>query len=378
MQNNVLNISLPRSKSNVIRYLIANYVFFSRILPITSNDPHDVQIVHRALTLIHAQKGELAQATSIDVEDCGAAYRFLLPILAATPGAWLLTGTERLLQRPIAPLIEVLKPEADIAWCEKGWQIKGREISLGDVTISCQQSTQWASALLLAQPLLHLQKLTILEGEEAPSYPYIILTQNIIEDVKNGKESYLHESDWSAAAYWYGRCLLEKNQPYHLPKLSTHTFQGDSVVAHFFAQWGITSHETVDGMTLTAHPQAIAPQTVHLAAHPDLAPVLATVAVLAPFELTLTGIENLQFKESNRLTVLIETLSQFTTILQHNTSSITITKRIKEIPKTLHFNAYHDHRWVMAWHLFSLFSHITIENKNVIKKSYPHFFHHGL
>ncbi len=115
------DIQLPDNKSLRIRELIESWVRDGEVLPISTNDCRDIVVTQRALEAISTsvverpciaslQSGETSvHPVMVDVEDCGAAYRFLMPVLAATPGAWLLTGTERLLQRPILPLVDVLR-----------------------------------------------------------------------------------------------------------------------------------------------------------------------------------------------------------------------------------------------------------------------------
>ena len=46
---------------------------------------------------------------TIDIADCGTAARFLTTCLACHEGDWLLTGTERMKQRPMAPLVDTLQ-----------------------------------------------------------------------------------------------------------------------------------------------------------------------------------------------------------------------------------------------------------------------------
>ncbi len=375
--NNILKVRLPRFKSNVIRYQMANYVFFSTIIPICNEDAHDVKIVHRALQNIEQNKDNNNTTTIINIEDCGTAYRFLLPILAATPGEWLLTGTKRLLQRPIMPLVALLRENgAEITPSENGWHIAGRKIKMENPTILCQQSSQFASALLLAQPLLGFNSEDVTNDGNFPSLAYIELTKKIISDVKDRKETFLHERDWSAAAYWYGYALLKKNQAILLEELSFQSIQNDKKLADFFEKLGVHSEESEKGILVSYQKREESlPSSIDLSNHIDLAPVIAATATLFPFELTIIGVENLKYKESNRWQHLIETVSRFTRVEILSSSSFKIYKREKELPNHITFNSMNDHRLVMAWHLFALFTMIEIENQEAVKKSYPTFFH---
>ena len=121
----IIPIPLPRSKSVVIRCLLINYLKSGTLLPIFENDPNDIKIVYNALKIIDLQKkSRVGEECMIDVRDCGAAYRFLMALLAATKGKWILTGTPRLLQRPILPLVNFLNARgAKIEKTNLGWRI---------------------------------------------------------------------------------------------------------------------------------------------------------------------------------------------------------------------------------------------------------------
>src|SRR5574344_532639 len=136
-------IEINRSKSILIRCLIANYIYNNAILDITDTDADDVKIVHRCLQAIRSNIGSTTPIT-IDVKDCGAAYRFLLSTLAITPGNWFLTGTERLLQRPINPLVEALRRiQADIIQTGSGFYIQGKALKANKLFIDCSESSQF-------------------------------------------------------------------------------------------------------------------------------------------------------------------------------------------------------------------------------------------
>ncbi|MCR4826488.1 MAG: hypothetical protein K5882_06000, partial [Bacteroidales bacterium] len=203
------NIQLPYNKSLRIRKMVSEFVLRGTLSPVSDHDCHDVEIVFRALRTLSSGYDETQNFTSlqwgtpslhpvvVDVEDCGAAYRFLMPLLAATSGRWLLTGTPRLLLRPILPLVDVLLGiGADIEKVEDGWLISGKQfrsvetchgasLQSGKIdantddglslTIDATQSSQMASALVLAAPLLGLRTLH-LTTTDIPSLSYLRMT----------------------------------------------------------------------------------------------------------------------------------------------------------------------------------------------------------
>ena len=97
------DITLPASKSESNRALmIAAYGGFAPDFQNIS-DSHDTIVLAEAL-----RKTQLGEST-IDIADCGTAARFMTTYLACHEGDWLLTGTERMKQRPVKPLVDALR-----------------------------------------------------------------------------------------------------------------------------------------------------------------------------------------------------------------------------------------------------------------------------
>lgn len=384
-----IDIQLPLSKSLLIRYLICNYLYHDTILQIDSNETNDVKIVHRSLLTLKRIKENTNQSeqsnisTIIDIEDCGAAYRFMLAILSITKGKWLLTGSEKLLKRPIDPLINSLKNMgAHIQKNPNGIAIEGVEMSAKQVRIDCTQSSQFASALLLIAPKIGNPTIDIYPTNP-PSYHYITMTQEVINNCLENKVSFF-EGDWSAAAFWYGFQLLNSIPNICLHPLIKESLQHDIEVCHIFSQLGINTHfdDSRKAVLLTNHTSAETLSNNHfefdLRNNPDLFPILSTVALIYPFEITLHGLQNLNFKESERLNIVMDIFSQFTEIQLINNIpnhiSLIIHQRTKELPKHIKLNTFHDHRFVMAWSLFASRCIVELIGSESVQKSYPQFF----
>ncbi|MBP5664015.1 MAG: hypothetical protein J6X16_07075 [Bacteroidales bacterium] len=370
-------VQLPVSKSLYIRKLIYDFLKYHRLDDIGAGFPEDVRIVHESLRRI--QKAETEQnptneAVRIDVRDCGAAYRFLMAVLAVTPGQWLLTGTPRLLQRPIDELVQVLREMgAEIQWCscrdarpcvstnEYGgcWQIQGKTLHASELTIDCTRSGQFASALWLISDKIGLKKLHVLP-ENPSSAAYIAMTKSIVESKADLNAKRM--GDWSAAVYWYARLLLEGQMygaqrsqsssdtvscdapvSYKLLHLDLQSLQSDAIIAQWFAQWGIVSRQEEDGVviefkdvidcqknTLTSDDENTSRKEeikldksadsqgdmieLEMNQNLDLVPVLACMACLWPKKMVFNGVANLKYKESNRLQIIQEQLSSFAII----------------------------------------------------------------
>ena len=144
--------SLPRSKSIITRAMvmaaIASKTYTGPLAEVCDDTATLAGILSRPL-----------QGT-IDVGPAGTAMRFLCALCAATEGAdCLLTGSERMLRRPIGPLVETLRSlGADIAYeGADGFpplRIKGRRLTGGEAEIDGGTSSQFISALMMVAPLM--------------------------------------------------------------------------------------------------------------------------------------------------------------------------------------------------------------------------------
>ena len=93
-------IQLPSSKSICNRALIINALAGSTCRPENLSDCDDTRVMIEALT--HMPE-------TIDIMAAGTAMRFLTAYLSVTPGTHVLTGTERMRQRPIKILVDALR-----------------------------------------------------------------------------------------------------------------------------------------------------------------------------------------------------------------------------------------------------------------------------
>lgn len=93
-------ILLPSSKSISNRVLVMNKLSQSTIKPENISDCDDTFVMQRALR-------DHAELT--DIMGAGTAMRFLTAYYAVTEGRTILTGTDRMLHRPIDVLVDALR-----------------------------------------------------------------------------------------------------------------------------------------------------------------------------------------------------------------------------------------------------------------------------
>ena len=95
----------------------------------------------------------------IDIKAAGTAMRFMTSFLATVSGEHVITGTERMRNRPIAVLVDALRSlGADICYEEKDGfpplRIRGRELAGGRISLPGNVSSQYISSLLMVAPTL--------------------------------------------------------------------------------------------------------------------------------------------------------------------------------------------------------------------------------
>ena len=377
--------------------MIWSWVWRGEVSSISPDDCRDIAVTHRAVGIVAGKSS--VHPVAIDVEDCGAAYRFLMPVLAATPGVWLLMGTERLLQRPILPLAEVLRGiGAEIERVEEGWLIRGKsfarpvetrcstslqrgEIGGLSLSIDASQSSQMASALVLAAPLLGLKTLH-LTMPDIPSLPYLQMTLALTRDwpveipgVTVPDTPIGAVGDWSAALFWFAYACLHPEHEYLLSPLSLESIQGDAVIAQWFNMLGVSvcrdvvhSVSTTPYIEIKAKPLETMPHLVlDVRDNLDTVPVMAALAALLPADITFQNVRNLQYKESDRLHALAEQLMPYAEI-ELSENELRVIGKGQPLVAGAGFDTKHDHRLAMA---FLLFPDAELNDTDCLIKSYP-------
>lgn len=388
---------LPGSKSESNRALmIAAYGGF---LPDVGNlsEAHDTVLLETLLKAVENNPHGL-----VDCEDAGTVSRFLMTYLASTPGEWQLTGSDRLRQRPMAPLIETLRQlGADIV-CEEveGFlpvRIRGKKLRGGQVQLDASKSSQFVTSLLLAAPTWEEGlRLSLTDG--IVSEPYINMTLAMMEHfgikvVRDGEViTIAHQpycpcrfnvsADWSAASYWYEMLALCGRGSLLLKGLQCNTLQGDAQVARFFKPLGIQTAFVEDGVRITSEglSQCVGKRLeFDLSDTPDLFPSILVTCVVLHIETVFYGISTLFNKESDRVNSLITELSKiytFNSIIEYNKLVIgkSSLSEFSVTGRNLSFNTYSDHRLVMALAgLKMVFDEASVNDCEVVNKSYPKF-----
>lgn len=389
-------IDLPLSKSEANRYLMLRY-YAAQLLP-SFDAADDVNLLRQLLEEIINNDGE--EVKVIDCDNAGTVLRFLAMALSMRKGSFVLTGSERMRQRPIAELVEALnKLGASICYLEnEGYpplMIEGRDIKGGEVTISAERSSQFVSSLLLAAPSMRDGLSLQLVGDIA-SQPYIDMTIKMMRDcgiVIDDKDNVIKikhqhyncdfvkvESDWSSAAFWYELvALYDDDINVLLKNINIESRQADAAAMNMFATLGVSTQQVKEGVIIRKSIANSQQLTFNFSQCPDLFPaVIATCAGLH-VDATFTGVKNLSLKESDRKLAMMTELMKMNVVFENVSDDVLKMKCHDNMPyhaedNPIIFSSYNDHRIVMALAmLYPKIGTIRIEDKNVVSKSYPDF-----
>lgn len=388
------SIQLPASKSISNRALIIHALSRGNSLPTNLSDCDDTQVMIRALAA--------APGAEIDILAAGTAMRFLTAYLSVTPGTHVITGTQRMRQRPIRILVDALRRlGADITYVgEEGFpplRINGRPLQGAEIELAGNVSSQYISALLMIGAVLPGGLKLKLAGDIV-SRPYIDLTLRLMHDFGAhacwlGEDCILVqpdgyrdvpftvESDWSAASYWYqmvalsGQASAEAPIPacVQLKGLFAHSYQGDSRGADLFARLGVHTEFTNSGACLTRQGAPARHLNANLVDIPDLAQTFVVTCCLLDIPFRFTGLQSLKIKETDRIAALQTELRKLGYVLHDEQDSILSWdgERCPAEPSPV-IATYEDHRMAMAFAPASLvLPHIRIADPHVVSKSYP-------
>ena len=385
-------VQLPASKSISNRALILHALAQGHIKPTNLSDCDDTCVMIKALD---------GNPEHIDILAAGTAMRFLTAYLSVTPGTRIITGTERMQQRPIRILVDALRElGAQIEYAgNEGFpplRITGTILTGEEISLAGNVSSQYISALLMIGPILKNGLRLNLTGEII-SRPYINLTLQLMKefgaDAAWSSESSISvhpgqyedipftvESDWSGASYWYQMVALSqdsKEEPakteVELLGLFPRSYQGDSRGTEIFAKLGVRTTYTDRGVVLTKTGTPVARLEEDLVDIPDLAQTFVVTCCLMNIPFRFSGLQSLKIKETDRIQALITELHKLGYVVKSEQDSILIWNGERCEPEASPVIAtYEDHRMAMAFAPAALLvPSVQIAEPQVVSKSYP-------
>ena len=379
-------LTITGSKSETNRLLLLQALYPQLAIENQSNSDDSIAM----------QKALHSQEKIRDIHHAGTAMRFLTAFFATKENSdIILTGSQRMQERPIALLVDALNAlGGDISYAKtKGFpplSIVGKQLEGGEVTLPANISSQYISALLLIAPKLGKGLRLHLEGE-ITSLPYIKMTLALLErlgiktsfegktieipfQVSIERQTQVVESDWSSASYWFSTLSLAQEGEIHLSNYREDSLQGDAVLRKIYRQLGVESHFEANTLILKKITGFELPAKIELdlVEAPDIAQTIAVSCYGLGISCHLTGLHTLKIKETDRLLALEKELSKLGAIITVDDKSLQLAPT-QNFQSNQSIDTYHDHRMAMAFAPLGLKIPLNINDAGVVSKSYPSF-----
>ena len=334
-----------------------------------------------------------------DIGHAGTSMRFLTAYFSTQKGEVVLTGSPRMKERPIGPLVNALRAlGADIGYTEKeGFpplKIRGSQLEGGEISIDGGVSSQFISALLMIAPTMKRGLRLELQGEVV-SESYIKMTLALMKEcgvesfwsgnhiaIPRGKYrhgKYRVEADWSAASYWYAMAFLEQRGRVELAGLKERSLQGDSVLTEVFGRLGMrTVYDGEKVILERGHGQQEKSKIFQydFTNCPDIVQSMVVVLCLKEIPFRFTGTQTLKIKETDRIVALQTEMRKLGYLLEADEAGgwLSWNRKMCTPDADPVIATYHDHRMAMAFAPAAMVrGEILIEDPGVVTKSYPDF-----
>ena len=379
-----VSISGSKSESNRL-ILLRAYTSYFKIFNLSNSD--DTQLM---LSAIESDKKE------INIGHAGTAMRFLTSYYSSiSENSKVLTGSNRMKQRPISILIDALKDlGCDIEYIEKSGfpplKINGKNILTNSVTLPADVSSQYISSLMMLGVSLE-NGLKIKLSSEITSLPYILMTKKIIDriggitkiddgeiTIEPFKEKIIPEqfveSDWSSASYFYSIAALSDSARLTLSTFFKESLQGDSRLVDIYKIFGVETKFEENHIILMKNkidlPKSI---NLNLKDSPDLAQTIIVTCLGLGVDCRLDGLHTLKIKETDRLIALKNEIEKFNVDKVEITENSITLENNSNLKHEVVIDTYNDHRMAMSFAPLSLLVPIKINNPEVVTKSYVNF-----
>lgn len=370
-------VTAPPSKSEAHRALICGALTNGSTLHGVS-DSDDVTATLRCLetlgTSVEKDGGtvyiggldpkEIKECT-LNCGESGSTLRFLLPLCLISGERVTLTGTEKLLSRPLDEYEELCKRRAFLFEKGENSVTVAGALTPGEYDVSMSKSSQFMTGLLISLGSLDGRSVLRVLGR-AESASYVDITLDVMRKFGVGasasdegyitsgggyeRAEYTVGGDWSNAAFTDALNVLGGDVK--VAGLDATSRQGDRV-------YPATFEKIIRG------------ETVNLSDCPDLAPLLFALAAYRGGG-RFTGTGRLKYKESDRAEAMKEELSAFGVTLGVGEDSVTVSGELKRPDRAL--SSHNDHRIAMALSVLLTVTGGELDGAEAVRKSYPEFY----
>jgi 3-phosphoshikimate 1-carboxyvinyltransferase len=353
-----------------------------------------------ASVLVHGRGGRVPKRkVSLNCGNSGTTIRFLTALCALGKGTYRLDGNERMRERPIAELADLLTAlGAKVSYeAKKGYppiEVTASGLAGGKTRFPAAHSSQYLSAVLLAAPYAAEDVIVELEPNQT-SWPYVAMTIELMRQFgvhtlvqlehpgERPRElrvlrapykarEYAIEPDASNATYFMAAAAASPGASVTIPGLGRHSLQGDVGFGEVLEKLGAAM--TLDDTSVTIEGgEHLRGVDVDMSGMPDAAMTLAALAVLAHGPTTIRGLHTLRVKETDRLAALQRELHKLGAKATVDGDTLSIHPPHEVRPAEI--DTYDDHRMAMSFAVVGTRAPgITIRGAECVSKTYPRFF----
>jgi 3-phosphoshikimate 1-carboxyvinyltransferase len=319
--------------------------------------------------------GTAGKPLELFVGNAGTAARFLAAMVCLGDGVHRLSGVPRMHERPQAALFDALRElgyRVDSPNNKLAAVIHGVGPRAGKCSVSIEESSQFASALLLCQKTGGWQVRVC--GENAEESPYVTMTSMLIKTFPNAGGCFQIEPDASSGSYFLAADIIGPEERLNAQPISSGKLKGVVPEEWRFSDISVSNWPT-SGWQVDERFFRLAGGTDTVSRQFDLGDSIMTAIVLAPVGQkvrTFMHLGRLRNQECERVVALRTELTRCGAKVIENGDTLTV------YPSQLHgaeIETYNDHRMAMCFSILGLkVPRIKIKNPSCVKKTFPNFF----
>lgn len=366
------NMEIPPSKSYSHRGLIAACLGGGVSLGV--GESADTKATRECLEAVKNKKPLFAN-------ESGSTLRFMIPIALAVNGEVEISGSSRLMERPLDDYFNIFN-EKGIEYSLEGNTLRAKgNLTGGLYKLRGDVSSQFITGLLFALPLLKedsvIEITTRLESRAYVDMTIDVLKKFGIEIEEEGSRykikgnqrylpnTYVVEGDFSQAAFFLAMGDVA------LTGLSKESLQGDKEIVEVYRNMGMKIEDICGGYKTDG--KALKPLVVDVSQIPDCVPVLASVMAITEGESRIVNAARLRIKESDRLQAICEELNNLGADVSEGEDYLIIRGK-KQLTGGV-CSSHNDHRIAMAIATISPYctGDVIIKGADSVNKSMPDF-----
>ena len=380
VSNSFLSGSLDAitSKSFAHRVMICDFIFGVDTDISKFNISKDILATKSCLDAL--RNGECC----LDAGESGSTLRFIIPLVSAIGGDFVIKTHGKLSERPNDDLYHTLKQGGVTAFSKGDCVYVSGKLLPNEYSIKASVSSQYVSGLLMAFACLK-RKCTLKLLGDVVSKPYVDITVEIlrkygvsieennsvftVDSEKSKPVLDVVEGDWSNSAFFLVAGAI--NGDVAVNNLNLLSVQGDRKIVEVIR---LAGGNVVFGENyVKVKKSSLKAFSFNAENVPDLVPICAVLASYCEGKSEICGVSRLRFKESDRIVSTISMLSNCGIKCEYTDDKLII---FGGKPTGGKVDSYNDHRIVMSASVLALAADgkIIIDGAQAVEKSYPLFF----